>query len=114
PYHTVDGVGSFDLYKSVFIATLPSDDYKDVYVVWEPLVEDDPHTCVKVYLKRMTNDTNSGNNDAQQNLRVISSDQASPYPEITFDFQTTNDKEAPVLVYFMEEGIPVGWAKSVI
>ncbi|MUH35800.1 hypothetical protein D9O36_08115 [Zobellia amurskyensis] len=109
PYHTVDGVGSFDLYKSVLVGELAPDSYKDVYVVWEPLEENDPHSCVKVYLKRLTNDTNSGNNNAQQNLRVISSDQASPYPEVTFNFQASNEQSQPLLVYFQLEGIPTDW-----
>jgi hypothetical protein len=109
PYHTVGGEGSFDFYKSVFIADLPAEDYKDVYVIWEPESEEDPHNCVRVKILRLVNDTNEANNGAQQNMRVISSDQASPYPEVAFPFNITNSEPQARLVYFRAEGVPDGW-----
>ncbi len=114
PYHTVGGVGSFDFYESVFIGELPPSDYKDVYVVWQPESDEDPHNCVKVELRRMTNDINSANDGAQQNLRVISSDQASPYPEVAFPFNITNAEPQPQLVYFRAEGVPEDWSSTLV
>ncbi|WP_164020280.1 NHL repeat-containing protein [Pyxidicoccus trucidator] len=112
PYHTVDGVGSFDLYKSVIIPVIPSGEFRDIYVVWKPVGVDDPHNCVKVQLRRMTYDTNASDNDAQQNLWVKPSSHASPYDEVDFGFQFKNAGEKPQLVYFRYEGLPAHWKQD--
>ncbi|MCY1019553.1 NHL repeat-containing protein [Pyxidicoccus sp. MSG2] len=112
PYHTVDGVGSFDLYKSVFIPVIPSGEFRDIYVVWKPVGADDPHNCVKVQLRRMTSDTNANDNEAQQNLHVKQSSHASPYDVVDFGFQFKNAGEKEQLVYFRYEGVPGHWKQD--
>jgi sugar lactone lactonase YvrE len=112
PYHTVDGVGSFDLYKSVFIPVIPAGEFRDIYVVWRPVGADDPHNCVKVQLRRMTSDTNANDNEAQQNLHVKQSSHASPYDVVDFGFQFKNAGEKEQLVYFRYEGVPTHWGQS--
>jgi M6 family metalloprotease-like protein len=103
----------FNFYKSVFITELPANDYKDVYVIWEPLIGD-IHNCVRVKLLRLINDNNPSNNLAQRNMDVISSDRASPYPELTFPFQIANKKAQTKLVYFRAEGIPKDWKNELL
>jgi hypothetical protein len=109
PYHTVGGEGDFDLYKTVFIDQLAAGDFYDVYVTWRPLGEGDPHNCVLVELRRLINDTNLGDNTAQQNLQVIPSSHSSPYDQAVFRFHVTNRDAAPKLVYLQQEGVPPGW-----
>ena len=112
PYHTVGGEGDFDLYKSVFIGELPAGEFRDVFVTWEPDAEDDPHNCVRVHLRRLVNDTNSANNEAQQNLTVRYSNQSSPYDEVNFGFQIKNPDPLPKLIYLQQEGVPKSWSKT--
>jgi hypothetical protein len=112
PYHTVGGEGQFDIYKVVLIDNIPSGGYKDVFVIWQPDAEDDPHNCVRVELKRLVSDTDPNDNWAQQNFTVRNSTTASPYTEITFPFQIRNTESTPQLFYFQTEGIPTGWTHS--
>ena len=109
PFHTVGGVESFDLYKIVFIPEIPPGQFKDVFVKWKPLAEGDNHNCVKVLLRRVPNDDNPGDNEAQKNLRVIQSSQSSPYDPIAFQFNARNRDSTPKLVYFQYEGVPPTW-----
>lgn len=112
PYHTVDGEGSFDLYKIVYIPVIPAGESRDISVVWKPTGVDDPHNCVKVQLRRMTSDTNTSDNDAQQNLWVKQSSHASPYDVVDFGFQFKNSGEKEQLVYFRYEGLPTHWTQD--
>jgi len=112
PYHTVDGAGDFDLYKTVIVEQIPAGEYRDVFVVWEPDSEDDPHSCVRVHIRRLINDTNDGDNQAQQNLNVEYPSQSSPYDVVNFNFQVSNKEETNKLVYFRSEGIPTSWSKT--
>lgn len=112
PYHTVDGAGDFDLYKVVIVAEIPAGDYRDVFVVWEPDSVDDPHSCVRVQVRRLINDTNSGDDKAQQNLQVEYSSSSSPYDTVNFNFQVSNQEDFDKLVYFRTEGIPDTWSKT--
>ena len=109
PY-TVDG--SFDLYKIVFIAEIPSGEYKDVFAVWEPMAEGDPHNCISVRLRRLVSDTNPADNRANQNVSVIPSSQASPYDPAIFNFYVRNSETYPKLLYFQDHGVPPDWSKS--
>jgi M6 family metalloprotease-like protein len=112
PYHTVDGVDSFDLYRSVYIPLIPAGEYRDVYVVWRPVGVDDPHNCVKVQLRRMSSDTNASDNEAQENLWVKESSHGSPYDVVDFGFQLKNAGEKEQLVYFRYEGLPGHWTQD--
>lgn len=111
PYHTVDGEPDFDIYKVVLVEQIPAEEYRDVFVVWQPEV-DDPHNCVRVHLRRMTSDNNAGDNEAQQNFQVQYLEHGSPYDVMTFNFQAGNKNEASKLIYFREEGVPATWTKS--
>jgi sugar lactone lactonase YvrE len=113
PYHTLDsGGGAFDLFKVVILEELPAGSYKDVFVVWEPDAMNDPHNCVRVLLRRLVSDTNDGDNQAQQNLRVENSTTASPFTEVNFQFQVNNSEPHPKLVYLRADGIPTTWTAT--
>lgn len=110
PYHTVGGKADFNLYKSVFIKKIDPANYQDVHVVWKPKATGDPHNCVRVELRRMVSDTNSGDNDAQQNLKVDQAKKSSPYDPVTFTYHVTNPEEQPQLVILRADDVPADWS----
>src|SRR5690606_9933138 len=67
---------------------------------------------VRVEIRRQVNDTDASNDKAQQNLRVVTSETASPYTPVAFNFQIVNEQEQPQLFYFREDGIPADWHKQ--
>ena len=109
PYHTVDGEGAFDYFTSVIIPFIPAGETITTFVTWEPPAGEGPHHCARVVLRRLLNDTNSGNNTAQRNLRVEESTTSSPYTAVTSQYTAANDGVANKLVYFTAEGIPDEW-----
>jgi sugar lactone lactonase YvrE len=113
PYHTVGGQGSFDEYQSVFIDKIESGTHKKVYITWTPETGVTPHTCARVELRRMLNDTNAANDTAQRNLQIDHSVHGSPYTPIEFSFFVRNEDPTPTLVYFRVDGVPPDWSWSV-
>ncbi|MEK6373548.1 MAG: hypothetical protein AABO58_12720 [Acidobacteriota bacterium] len=112
PYHTVGGEADFTFLKSVVIPRHQPGD-TTVFVTWTPTVND-PHTCVKVVLRRLLDDTNSANNSAQQNLSVLWSTTTSPFTPVNFSFQVTNPASVPQLVYFRADQVPAGWTSQLV
>ncbi len=109
PYHTVGDEGSFTQYKSIFIDSLASGASTTPYVTWTPRTGIDPHTCARVELGRLFNDTNAANNAAQHNLQVDHSVHGSPYTSMQFPFQVRNDGTTAQLIYFRADGVPDDW-----
>lgn len=113
PYHTVGGEGSFDERAIRFIPEVPPGEYRDVFFVWEPDSDQDPHNCVRVVIRRLINDIDENNNEAQQNLNIEVSASSSPFDPVDFNFQIRNENEEETqLVYFRDEGVPDTWSKS--
>jgi M6 family metalloprotease-like protein len=114
PYHTVGDAGSFDELKSVFIDAIPSgQNVVSPFVTWTPATGIDPHTCARVELRKLFNDTNSANNWAQRNLQIDHSVHGSPYTAVEFPFMVRNDEPTPQLTYFRADGVPTGWTWSI-
>jgi M6 family metalloprotease-like protein len=113
PYHSVGDVADFDYYWYQLIPEIPADTSVPVFVTWTPRVSD-PHSCVwvELQLQSPSDDNNSANNEAQQNVRTEWSTQSSPYKTVTFPFQIKNGEDVPQLVYFRADGIPKGWEKQ--
>ena len=112
PYHTVDGEGAFDYLASTFITHLPAGESRSAYVTWTPPKEEGPHHCVRVVLRRLTDDINEANDTAQRNIRVEQSATSSPFTPTEFQFTLRNDEDAPKLVYLRAEDVPGEWASS--
>lgn len=112
PYHTVGGEGDFARRAVRIIPTIPAGEFRDVYFEWTPSGVNDPHSCVRVSLRRLIDDTNESNNNAQQNLSVQESRTNSPYTEVKLDFSVTNDQAQPRLVYFRADEVPRAWTHS--
>jgi sugar lactone lactonase YvrE len=113
PYHTVGGEASFSEYRSVFIDTLPAGHDQPVYVSWTPRTGVDPHTCVRVELRRLFNDNQAANNAAQRNLQIDQSTHHSPYTPVEFHFQVRNEEPSARPIYFRTEGVPADWTWSI-
>lgn len=109
PYHTIGGEGDFSPRAVRIIPSIPPGEFRDVYFEWTPTGTDDPHSCVRVVLRRLFDDTNPANNNAQQNLTVQESRTNSPYTEVKLDFSITNDTPRPRLVYFRADDVPRAW-----
>jgi hypothetical protein len=113
PYHTVDGEDAFDEFKSVFLDKVESGKDETAYVTWTPETGVDPHTCARVELRRLFDDTNAANDEAQRNLEIDHSVHGSPYTPVEFPFMVRNEESKARLVYFRVEGVPAGWTWSV-
>ncbi|MCB1356226.1 MAG: hypothetical protein KDK53_06915 [Maritimibacter sp.] len=113
PWHTVGGEDAFDFRATRFIAEIPPGEHRDVFFTWIPDGTEDPHNCVRVSLRRLTNDTWAHDNDAQQNVNVVESTSASPYKEVTHEFSFLHRDKAPKLVYFRTDGVPEEWEASI-
>lgn len=113
PWHTVGGQDAFDEYRSVFIDQIAGGSDATAYVPWTPVTGVDPHSCVRVELRRLFNDTDSTDNVAQKNFWVDHSVHGSPYSSVDFTFQYRHKQPDPKLVYYRVEGVPSDWAWSV-
>ena len=113
PYHTVGGVADFEFFKNKIIPQIPSGESRAVYVTWSPEIEE-PHSCVRVTLQNLFDDTDSANNDAQQNMKTEWSTHNSPYTSVSFPFQIKNGESVPQLIYFRSDGLPADWHKEIV
>jgi DNA-binding beta-propeller fold protein YncE len=113
PYHTVGNEASFQDYMSKFIDQLDANSDAVTFVPWTPRTGIDPHTCARVQVRRLFNDTNSTNNNAQKNFEVDHSEHGSPYSQVDFPFQVVNGEKDPHLFYFRADGVPKDWIWSI-
>ncbi|MBE9573451.1 MAG: hypothetical protein IMF11_22705 [Proteobacteria bacterium] len=113
PYHTIGVQGDFDLFGHVIIDEIPEGEYKDVFLQWRPLTNDQ-HNCVIVDLTNLTNDTEAIDNHAQQNFTVMESSSASPFDQTVFKFHVANPYDESQLMYFRADGVPAGWTKQLV
>src|SRR5262249_5667576 len=103
----------FTEYRSVFIDQLDGGADTTRFVPWTPLTGIDPHTCARVELRRLFNDTNAPNNWAQRNLQVDHSEHGSPYTPVEFQFQVKNDGTDVRPIYLRADGVPKDWTWSI-
>lgn len=111
--HTLGDEADFDRYDSRMVGELLPGETQDLFVTWEPSTSTDAQTSIRVYLKRLTSDSNPTDNWAQENLTVIQSSQGSPYDMATFNFHVANPYPVPKLVYIRAEGVPDGWNHTI-
>ena len=110
PYHTVGGEADFDEFVGIEHVDSLAPGSTNVYVEWTPTAEADPHTCVLVDLINLVGtDTNPNDNEAQENLRKVTSVTESPYHAVTYRYDLTNPYDRPALFYFRAEGAPPDW-----
>jgi hypothetical protein len=101
------GEADFTLLESIPIGRIPAGDTIR-YVSWRPTVRS-THSCVRVVVRRLTDDRNPANNAAQQNIDVTWSRRGSPYAPVRSTYQITNTTAVEKLVYFRLDELPSGW-----
>ena len=110
PYHTVGGTADFNTFVGIAHIDSLAPGSTNVFVEWTPEGGADNHTCVLVDIINLVgNDTNPNDNEAQENLRTVTSVTGSPFNPVTFDYNLTNPYEEPSLFYFRLDGLPRGW-----
>ncbi len=127
PYHAVDGAeldpdtGSniaFNKHYVNFIGDLAPTGTagKAVYVEWTPTKPSSGtvHTCVKVRIPAVFNDTNAYNQASQENITEYDLTSSSPYPPAVDDFKVVNPYDHPILVYLRADDVPEGWTAGIV
>jgi M6 family metalloprotease-like protein len=126
PYHGLDGgnvdpdtggnVAFNEHYFTVIADLPPTDTGVPVYVEWTPLTppSGDVHTCVKVKIEAVFNDTNPSDQTSQENLTAYDLTSHSPYPPVVDDFKVANPYKHPILVYLRADDVPVGWTADIV
>jgi hypothetical protein len=82
------------------------------FIEWIPDADGNPHSCAYVRLENTFNDSNLDNNDAQENLEELTSNTASPYDAVQYQFTFQNPYDHARLFYFRTDGVPAGWTHS--
>ncbi|MFL6254518.1 MAG: hypothetical protein ACJ74T_05825 [Pyrinomonadaceae bacterium] len=127
PWHGIDGGtidpdtgGNVAFNKHVFkvILTVPVDNAGvPVFVDWTP--ESVPagtsvHSCIKVKIAHVFNDTNEFNQASQENIDDYDISSHSPYPPVVNRFKVVNPYDHPILVYLRADNVPVGWTADIV
>jgi M6 family metalloprotease-like protein len=128
PYHGIDG-GTFDpdtggnvaFNKHVFkvLADVPPTDTGiPVFVEWTPervaVGQTEVHSCVKVKIAQVFNDTNNFNQASQENIDEYDISAHSPYPPVVNPFKVVNPFDHPIFVYLRADNVPVGWTADIV
>jgi len=126
PYHAADGASvdpdtggniAFNKHKFVEIADLPPTDAGvPVFVEWTPDPVSNPdavHSCVKVKIAQVTNDSNPYNQASQENIQQYDIASHSPYPPVVDPFKVVNPYDRGLMVYLRADNVPDGWTAEV-
>lgn len=127
PYHAIDG-GTFDpdtggnvaFNKHAFkvLADVPHTDTGiPVFVDWTPerlAFGQQVHSCVKVKIAHVFNDTNEYNQASQENIDEYDISAHSPYPPVVNPFKVVNPFDHAILVYLRADNVPVGWTTDIV
>jgi M6 family metalloprotease-like protein len=126
PYHGLDGgnvdpdtggdVAFNEHYFTVIADLPPTDTGVPVFVPWTPLTppSGDVHTCVKVKIAAVFNDTNPANQASQENITAYDLTSHSPYPPVLDDFKVVNPYSHPIFVYLRADDVPNGWTADIV
>lgn len=128
PYHGIDG-GTFDpdtggnvAFNKHFFKVLadvpPSTAGIPVFVDWIPervaVGQTQVHSCIKVKVAEVFNDTNDFNQASQENIDEYDIVSHSPYPPVVNPFKVVNPFDHPIFVYLRADNVPVGWTADIV
>ncbi|HEY6212660.1 MAG TPA: M36 family metallopeptidase [Vicinamibacterales bacterium] len=126
PYHAADGGSvdpdtggniAFNEHKFVEIADLPPTDAGvPVFVEWTPDPVANPdavHSCIKVKIAQVTNDSNAYNQASQENIQQYDIASHSPYPPVVDPFKVVNPYDHGMMVFLRADNVPEGWTAEV-
>lgn len=124
PYQAMDG-GTIDpdtgtnaafskeTHRSKVIPTIDVGASVPVFVEWTPKPlpagQTNPHSCIKVKIAHVFNDSNDFNQVTQENIDDFDISSHSPYPPVINNFKVVNPYKHPILVYLRADNVPVGW-----
>ncbi|MGA9997011.1 MAG: M36 family metallopeptidase [Pyrinomonadaceae bacterium] len=123
PYQASDGgtidpdTGSNIAFQKHFFKVLDDVPKTDtgipVFVDWTPVPvpagQPQVHSCIKVKIAKVLNDTNEANQASQENIVEYDISKGSPYPPVVNNFKVFNPYDHPILVYLRADNVPVGW-----
>lgn len=127
PYHAADGASvdpdtggniAFNEHMFVEIPDLPPTgaDGVPVFVDWTPEAISNPdavHSCIKVKIAQVTDDSNPHNQASQENIREYDIASHSPYPPVVDPFKVVNPYDHGLMVFLRADNVPVGWTADV-
>jgi M6 family metalloprotease-like protein len=127
PFHAADGGtidpdtgGNVAFNKHFFsvIPSIPSGESRPVFVEWTPerlpAGQMNVHSCIKVKVTHVFNDTNESNQAAQENIDEFDISRGSPYPPVVNSVRVVNPYDHPILVYMRADNVPVGWTADIV
>ncbi len=113
PYHTIGDAADFNRFLGQrHIVSLGDDGVYVGFVEWIPDEDGNPHSCAHIDILNTFGDSSLTNNDAQENLREVTSTTASPYTPVEYQFTFKNPYDTARLFYFRVEDIPADWNRS--
>lgn len=114
PYHTVGGSADFNRFVGqVRIDSIAAGGADPIrFVEWTPDEDGNPHSCAWVETLAVFNDVNTLNNEAQENLREVTSSTSSPYEEVRYPVSFSNPYDEAHLFYFRAQGVPDDWTRT--
>lgn len=103
-------------WRSLNIVTVPllqgqdtnPTDYYLISADWNPV--GDIHSCVKLTVHGVANDSNAENNWTQENISQFVTTPGSPYEPITSRFSVENPYNEEITVFFKLDGLPPSWS----
>lgn len=127
PYHVADGgavdpdtggnVG-FNKRASKTLSEVPHTETGiPVFVEWTPepvAAGQGVHSCIKVKIAHVLNDTNEYNQTSQENIHEYDLVHHSPYPPVISAFRVVNPYAHPIFVYLRADNVPAGWTTDIV
>jgi M6 family metalloprotease-like protein len=126
PWHGLDGGDvdpdtggnvAFNHHFVKFVGDVaPTDTGIPIFVEWTPTTppSGQVHTCIKVKIATVFNDTNPANQVSQENIDEYDLTSHSPYPPVQDDFKVVNPYDHPILVYLRADDVPAGWTADIV
>lgn len=103
-------------FRSLKVETVPllqgQDSDPNAYVIisgdWTPV--GDIHSCVKLSVLGVANDTNTENNWTQENISEFTTTAGSPFDPVTTRFEVENPFDETITAFFKLDGLPDSWS----
>jgi len=92
----------------IWFPEIPASGSDVKFVTWNPTR--DKHTCIKAVISDQSDELNTSNNLAFENVTHFESSSSSPYKPVALTMHVYNpfdERELPIL--FVSEGVPDGW-----
>lgn len=92
------------------LVDIPAGESRYVYAEWTPTV--DQHTCIKVEIDPITDEADTNNNIAQENVHNFYSGASSPWHTVTIPVKLANPFSEKKQIFLTVNGLTTGWTAS--